>query len=58
MDVIDAPTGDRDGLEEDEEEYKPPSLSAHQSRPGRTVITEDGNSEAWIATDLTIEEWR
>lgn len=58
MDVVDAPSGDRDSLDEQIGEYEPPDLSAHQSRPGRTIITEDGNSDAWIATDLTIEEWR
>jgi hypothetical protein len=31
------------------------TVSAHQSSPDRTVFTEDGNSDAWIATDLTVE---
>lgn len=30
-------------------------ISAHVTRPGRTVLTEDGNTEAWIASDLTLE---
>jgi hypothetical protein len=30
------------------------SVSAHQSAPGRVVFVEDGNSDAWIATDLTV----
>lgn len=31
------------------------SVSAHQSSPDRTVFTEDGNTDAWIATDLTVD---
>lgn len=30
-------------------------VSAHETRPGRIVFTEDGNSDGWIATDLTVE---
>jgi hypothetical protein len=30
-------------------------VTAHESRPGRTVFTEEGNSDAWIATDLTLD---
>lgn len=29
-------------------------VSAHRSSPGRVVFTEDGNTDAWIATDLTV----
>lgn len=43
------------------EREKPPvdptaesSVSAHKSSPDRTVFTEKGNSDAWIATDLTV----
>lgn len=35
-----------------------PTVTAHASRSDRTVFTEKGNSEAWIATDLTVERWR
>lgn len=31
------------------------AVSAHQSSPDRTVFTEEGNSDAWIATDLTVD---
>jgi hypothetical protein len=27
---------------------------AHASRPDRTVFTEEGNTEGWIASDLVI----
>lgn len=33
----------------------PESVAALRSRPDRTVFTEEGNSDAWIATDLTVE---
>lgn len=29
-------------------------VTAHRSCPGRTVFTEDGNTDGWIATDLTV----
>jgi hypothetical protein len=34
------------------------SISAHRSSPDRTVFTEEGNSDGWIATDLTVDLWR
>lgn len=30
-------------------------VSAHETRPGRIVFTEDDNSDGWIATDLTVD---
>jgi hypothetical protein len=30
-------------------------LTALRSSPDRTVFTEDGNADAWIATDLTVD---
>lgn len=30
-------------------------VSAHATSPDRTVFTESGNSDGWIATDLTVE---
>jgi hypothetical protein len=32
-----------------------PTVRAHESRPGRIVFTEQGNTDAWIATDLTVD---
>jgi hypothetical protein len=29
-------------------------VTAHRTVPGRTVFTENGNTDAWIATDLTV----
>lgn len=30
------------------------AVTIHQSSPDRTVFTESGNTEAWIATDMTV----
>ena len=30
-------------------------VAAHETCPGRTVFTEDGNTDAWIATDLAVD---
>jgi len=30
-------------------------VSAHTTTPGRTVLTDRDNSDAWIASDLTLE---
>ena len=32
-----------------------PSVSAHQTSPDRTVLTEEGNCDGWIASDLVVE---
>jgi hypothetical protein len=32
-----------------------PTVSAHGPSPERTVFTEEGNPEAWIATDTLVE---
>ena len=31
------------------------SVSAYESRPGRLVFTEEGNTEGWIATDGAVD---
>mgnify|MGYP000572025190 CR=1 FL=1 len=30
-------------------------VSAHTSAPGRTVLTQTDNVDAWIASDLTVD---
>lgn len=45
----DEDAGDHDVTDEE------PRVRACETRPGRTVFTEDDNSDAWIATDLTVE---
>lgn len=32
-----------------------PTLSLHETRPGRNVLTEEGNTDGWIASDLTVD---
>ena len=31
-----------------------PIVAACETSPGKTVFTEKGNTDAWIATDLTV----
>ena len=33
-------------------------VTAHETRPGRTVFTEVDNCDGWIATDLAVEPER
>lgn len=35
--------------------YESPSVSAHRISPERTVLTEQGNCDGWIASDLVVE---
>lgn len=30
-------------------------VTAHRCTPERTVFTEEGNRDAWVATDLTVD---
>jgi len=30
-------------------------VTAYESRPGRRVFLEDGNTDGWIATDVVVE---
>lgn len=32
-----------------------PAVSVHKCSPDRTVFTENGNADGWIATDTTVE---
>jgi len=34
------------------------TVTAHESSPERTVFTEKGNSDGWIATDLVVRPER
>ena len=42
-------------MPETADDGEPPLVSAHRTSPGRTVFTEEDNSEAWIATDLVVD---
>lgn len=39
----------------DDEGEEAVPVTAHTSSPDRTVFTEQGNTEAWISTDTTVE---
>lgn len=42
--------------ERSDEEYTDENVvNVHQCTPERTVFTEEGNSDGWIATDLTVD---
>lgn len=40
---------------DDSDAEERPDVSAHYASPERTVFTETGNREGWIATDTTVE---
>lgn len=40
---------------ETDAETDTPALTLHETRPGRNVLTEEGNTDGWIASDLTVD---
>lgn len=49
---------DTDRTQIDEEEADDNVVAACETCPGKTVFTEQGNSDAWIATDLAVSPER
>ncbi|MFC7172926.1 hypothetical protein ACFR97_09390 [Haloplanus litoreus] len=51
------PTGTRSGTDDDGKPEMPdrPTVSVCESCPGRAVFMESGNTDGWIASDLTVE---
>jgi hypothetical protein len=49
-----APDGSRES-EPDDPDDSEPTVAALRASSDRTVFTEDGNSDGWIATDTTVE---
>jgi hypothetical protein len=41
--------------ESDSEPYQGPEISRCESRPGKSVFLESGNTDGWIASDTTVE---
>ncbi len=41
--------------DEPAEDEEMPRVSACETRPGRTVFSEESSEDAWIATDLTVD---
>lgn len=54
------PTGTQSGADDEGAPPRPetPTVSVCESRPGRTVFIESGNTDGWIASDLTVEPTR
>ncbi|MFW5917679.1 MAG: hypothetical protein ACOCRD_04640 [Halorubrum sp.] len=48
-------TGDRIERDVAESVDARPTVAASRCSPDRTVFTEQGNTDAWIATDLTVD---
>lgn len=46
---------DTENAEQPSESADVPLVNAHGPSPGRTVFTEQGNPDAWIATDTLAE---
>ena len=47
--------GERVEREPEPSSDEPPAVTASRASPDRTVFTEEGNTDGWIATDLTVE---
>ena len=48
-------TGSVDGDPGPEAADAAPRITAHETRPDRAVFTETGNTDGWIATDVTVD---
>lgn len=50
-------SGTQSGTDGEEEPFHPetPTVSVCETSPGRTVFLESGNTDGWIASDLTVE---
>jgi hypothetical protein len=51
------PTGTQSDTDDEGKPSLPetPAVSVCESSPGRTVFMESGNTDGWIASDLTVE---
>lgn len=48
--------GQHEGVEfEAEAPGREGAVRIHETRPGRRVFTEDGNTDGWIATDVAVD---
>lgn len=44
----------RESADSDAHEVPAAIVSAHETRPGKLVLTERGNTDGWIATNLAV----
>ncbi|WP_179234080.1 hypothetical protein [Halorubrum halodurans] len=51
-------SGERVERDRDVPTEDPPAVATNRTTPDRTVFIEEGNTDAWIATDLTVEPER
>ena len=49
------PEANRERTLDEDRETETPALSLLETRPGRNVLTEEGNTDGWIATDVTVD---
>ena len=50
-----ANTRSRTDTEVDSDASERPAISVCESRPGRTVFLESGNTDGWISSDSTVD---
>lgn len=58
MDGIDDTGGDRGSRRDERPARRSGDISTHPRSGDRIVFSEDGNSDAWIATDTTVDVTR
>jgi hypothetical protein len=47
--------GEPSTAQEASDEREVPTLSRHETRPGRTVLAEEDNVDGWISSDVTVD---
>jgi hypothetical protein len=52
---VDSETNERATDPDAEADREVPTLSIHETRPGRKVLTEADNTDGWISSDVTVE---
>lgn len=48
-------TGTLSEFEPESNQEDRPEISVCESRPGKAVFTESGNTDGWIASDITVD---
>lgn len=52
---MDVPARRQDGDSTEELEEPDSIVTSHETRPGKLVFTERGNSDGWIASDVAVD---
>lgn len=53
--VVQSETNHNEADGENDAETDTPELTLYETRPGRNVLTEAGNTNGWIASDVTVD---